>query len=79
MTCSNLCLNSCVKLFSREKRSYYNNLDISLFTDNKKFWKAVKPLFSDKLQSKNKIVLIEDETIVSYDDEVAGTKRIPLV
>ena len=65
--------NSCVKLFRREKRIYYNNLDISLVTDNKKFWKTVKPLFSDKLQSKNKIVLIEDETIISNDDEVAET------
>ena len=65
--------NSCVKLFRREKRNYYNNLDISLVTDNKKFWKTVKPLFSDKLQSKNKIVLIEDETIISNDDKVAET------
>ena len=36
--------------FRREKRNYYNNLDISLLTDNKKFWKTVKPVFSDKLQ-----------------------------
>ena len=63
--------NFCVKLFRREKRSYYNNLDISLVTDNKKFWKTVKPFFSDKLQSKSKIVLIEDETIISNDVEVA--------
>ena len=33
----------------------------------------MKPLFSDKLQSKNKIVLIEDKTIISNDDEVAET------
>ena len=65
--------NSCVKLFRREKRNYYNNLDISLVTDNKKFWKTVKPFFSDKLQSKSKIVLIEDETIISNDVEVAET------
>ena len=65
--------NSCVKLFRREKRNYYNNLDISLVIDNKKFWKTVKPFFSDKSQSKNKIVLIEDETIISNDLEVAET------
>ena len=33
----------------------------------------MKPLFSDKLQSKNKTVLIEDETIISNDDEVPET------
>ena len=40
--------NSCVKSFRREKRNYYNNLDILLFTDNKKYWKIVKPFFSEK-------------------------------
>ena len=33
----------------------------------------MKPFFSDKLQSNNKIVLIEDETIISKDVEVAET------
>ena len=65
--------NSCVKLFRREKRNYFNNLDISLVTDNKKFWKTVKLFFSDKLQTNNKIVLIDDETIISNDVEVAET------
>ena len=63
--------NSCVKLFRIEKRNYYNNLDISLVTDNRKFWKTVKPFFSDKSQSQNKIVLTEGERIISNDVEVA--------
>ena len=33
----------------------------------------MKPCFSDKLQFKSKIVLIEDETIISNDVEVAET------
>ena len=33
----------------------------------------MKPFFSDKLQSQSKIVLIEDETIISNDVEVAET------
>ena len=65
--------NSCVKLFRKEKRNYYNNLDISLVTDNKKFWATVKPFFSDKSQSQNKIVLTEGERIISDDVEVAET------
>ena len=59
--------NSCVKLFRKEKRNYYNNLDISHITDNKKFWKTVKPFFSDKSHSNNKIVLTEGEKIISND------------
>ena len=65
--------NSCVELFRKEKRNYYSNLDISLITDNKKIWKPVTPFFSDKLLSKSKIVLIENETIISNDVEVAET------
>ena len=65
--------NSCVKLFRKEKRNYYNNLDISLVTDNKKFWTTVKPFFSDKSQSQDKIVLTEGERIISDDVEVAET------
>ena len=59
--------------FEGKKRKYYNNLEISLVTDNKKFCKTVNPFFSEKLQSNNKIVLIEDETIISNDVEVAET------
>ena len=28
-------------------------------TDNRMFWKKVKPLFTDKIQTKSKITLIE--------------------
>ena len=65
--------NSCVKLFRKEKRNYYNNLDISHITDNKKFWKTLQPSFSDKSHSNNKIVLTEGEKIISNDVEVAET------
>ena len=34
-----------------------NNLDTKLVTDNKKLWKTVKPLSSDKHFSNNKITL----------------------
>ena len=40
--------NYCVKLLKTEKKAYYNNLDTKVFTDNKQFWKSIKPLFSDK-------------------------------
>ena len=54
--------NSCVNLFKKEKRKYYDNLDLRFITDNKKFWKTVKPLFSEK--SANNIILIENENII---------------
>ena len=57
----------------KEKRKFYNNIDISLVTDNKKFWKTVSPLFSEKYFSKRKLILVEDNNVVSKDGEVAET------
>ena len=65
--------NLCVRLFRREKRNFYKNLNISDITDNKKFWKTVKPVISDKGQSNSRITLIENDTIISNDKEVAET------
>ena len=65
--------NLCVKLFRKEKRNFYKNLNISDVTDNKRFWKTVKPILSDKGRSNSKITLIENDTIISNDKEVAET------
>ena len=40
--------NYCASLLRKEKKKYYNNLDIKIFDDNRKFWKRVRPLFTDK-------------------------------
>ena len=48
-------------------------MNISDITDNKKFWRTVKPILSDKGQSNLKITLIENDTIISNDKEVAET------
>ena len=36
------------KLMIKEKKKYFNSLHINNYTDNKKFWNTVKPLFSNK-------------------------------
>ena len=40
--------NYCVFLLTARKKSFYENLDPNLLTDNRTFWKQVKPFFSDK-------------------------------
>ena len=65
--------NFCVKLSRKVNRDFYNQLDISEVTDNKKFWKTVKPFISDKSSSKSRITLIEDGKIMSNESEVAET------
>ena len=64
--------NICVSLLKKSKRSYFGNLDVQTMTDNKKFWKRVSPLFSNKIKTKEKITLVENREIVSIDSEVAS-------
>ena len=56
--------NFCVSLLRKTKKKFYENLNPNLITDNKKFWKQIKPFFSDKTPLNNNI-LLEDNKIVS--------------
>ena len=53
--------NLCVSLIRQEKKNFFNNISTHDITDNKTFWKTVKPLFTDKIQTKSKITLIEKQ------------------
>ena len=55
--------NLCVSLVRKAKKEYFDNLDLRNVTDNKKFWKTVKPLFTDKGMNHDKIILVEDDEI----------------
>ena len=65
--------NICVSLLRKSRRSYFENLNVTLVRDKKKFWKNVAPLFSNKIKSKERITLIENENIISNDKKVAET------
>ena len=41
--------------------------------DNKKFWKTIKPCFSDKSKNSERLVLTENDKIVLEDGKVALT------
>ena len=40
--------NLCVTLFRKAKKDYFSTLDNRIISDNRKFWKAVNQLFSEK-------------------------------
>ena len=63
--------NYCNRLYKRERKNYYSQLNLSNINDNKKFWNTMKPLFSDKGGVKDNIILVEDNKIISKDSEVA--------
>ena len=51
----------------RKKKQFYNNLDTNVFTENKTFWKNVKPFLTDKTNKTSRITLIEEERFISQD------------
>ena len=38
----------CSKLYKKERKKFYSQLDIENITDNKLFWKTMKPFLSEK-------------------------------
>ena len=63
--------NVCSKLYKKDRKKYYNSLDIKNITDNKQFWKTIKPFLSEKSIVTSKIKLKDKNKIISNDDKVA--------
>ena len=63
--------NLCVTLLRKSKRGYFNNLNEKNVCDNKKFWRVVKPLLSNKIISNEKITIVEGDKIIRSDKETA--------
>ena len=64
--------NFCSRLYKKERKKYYSSLDIKSLTDNKKFWSTMKPFLSNKVNTSSKITLVENESIISNDNDVAS-------
>ena len=50
--------NLCTYFFRKAKCDYYSTLEPSNVTDNKKFWRMAKALFSDRFLSNESITLV---------------------
>ena len=57
----------------KSKRGYYENLNIKNVTDNKLFWKSVKPLLSYKSRIRDRINICEKGEILKTESETAET------
>ena len=75
--------NKCSSLLRKNKNKSYGNLDHALISHNKKFWRTVKPLFSDKAATSNNIILLNPGKyyIVKslFSDKVATSDNIILL
>ena len=66
--------NFCSRFYKKERKKYFDTLDVNKITDKKAFWKNIQPLFSEKRKFANKITLedsekniLSDETLVSEE------------
>ena len=64
--------NICTSLLKQSKKAYYSNLNPSIITNSKLFWKTIKPVFTDKVQTNPSITLVENNDICHEDAKVAG-------
>ena len=65
--------NYCVSLLRKEKKEYFARLNEKDITDNRKFWHTVKLFLSDKVKSREAIILVDNENIKSNENELANT------
>ena len=65
--------NYCSKLYKKERRKFYSDLELNKITDNKQFWKTIKPLLSDKCTQSSTISLVDNINVISDDSELAKT------
>ena len=63
--------NYCVLLLKKTKKTYHNSLNEKDVSDNKTFWKTEKRFISDNIVSKEQILLVENDEIISEDIKVA--------
>ena len=64
----------CSRLYKKERKKYFDTLDVNKITDNKAFWKNIQPLFSEKRKFEKRTVkthedseknILSDDTLVS--------------
>ena len=65
--------NLFTKRYCKAKKDYFSTLDNRIVSDNRTFWKAINPLFSEKTFQKESITLIDKETgeIISKNEKIA--------
>ena len=65
--------NICVSLLRKAKRNHFEDLSIADVTNNKKFWKRVKPLFGNKIKGNPNIALVESNDLITDEKSLAET------
>ena len=63
--------NFCANLLKKSKQYFFGQLDMKHLNDSRKFWKIIKPFFSDKGMNSNKMMIIEKDKLLSEEGSIA--------
>ena len=63
--------NFCVDLLLKTKTEYFKNLNVKDLSGNRKFWKTIKPYFSNKGLNSEKLLFKEKVNLVSDEKELS--------
>ena len=66
-------MNFCGKLYKKQRKKYFEKLDLNNVTDNKEFWKTIKPIFHNKVTNFPKTSLVENGEIISDESKVVNS------
>ena len=64
--------NFSVKLLRQTKEKYFSDIKVKSISDNKRFWKTIKPFFSNKGLNTKNMMLVEDNKIVHEEEIIAN-------
>ena len=65
--------NFCVNVLRKSKKEYFQNINVKDINDNKKFWKTIKPFFSNKGLNTDNLMPIENNKLISEESVLADT------
>ena len=61
--------NFCVNLLRKTKTEYFQKLNIKDLSDSRKFWRTIKTFFSNKGLNSNKLILKENNRLITEEKE----------
>ena len=64
----------CSRLYKKERKKYFDTLDVNKITDNKAFLKNIQPVFSEKRKFANKVTHEDSEKNILSDDTLVSEK-----
>ena len=60
---------------ARPKKNIFSNINVKSISDDKKFWKTIKPFFSNKGLNTNNMMLVEDNEMLREEKIIANVNN----